>query len=68
LIFVIPLLVLGLVLQLFMLRDVFKHHDVSGACPYCSAPIKTSDAMIRLNCPACNKVIVVRDEKLEALD
>jgi predicted RNA-binding Zn-ribbon protein involved in translation (DUF1610 family) len=65
LIFGIPLLVVGLILPLFMMRDVFKHNDVSGVCPYCSAPIKTSDATIRLNCPACNRVIVVRDEKLE---
>lgn len=68
LIFGIPLVVIGLVLPLFMMRDVLKHNDVNGVCPYCSTPIKTSDAMIRLNCPACNKVVVVRDEKLEALD
>jgi predicted RNA-binding Zn-ribbon protein involved in translation (DUF1610 family) len=66
LIFGIPLLVIGLVLPLFMMRDVFKRHDVSGVCPYCSAPIKTSDATIRLNCPVCNRVIAVRDEKLVA--
>jgi hypothetical protein len=66
LIFGIPLLVIGLVLPLFMMRDVFKRSDVNGPCPYCSAPIKTSDATIRLNCPACNRVIVVRNEKLEA--
>jgi len=68
LIFGIPLLVIGIVLPLFMMRDVFKHNEVSGVCPYCSAPIKTSDATIRLNCPACNRVIVVRDEKLVAAD
>ena len=68
LIFGIPLVVIGLALPLFMMRDVFKHNDVSGPCPYCSAPIKTSDATIRLNCPACNRVIVVRDEKLVAAD
>ena len=68
LIFGIPLLVIGLVLPLFMMRDVLKHNEVSGACPYCAAPIKTSDATIRLNCPACNRVIVVRDEKLEAAE
>lgn len=68
LIFGIPLVVIGLVLPLFMMRDVLKHNDVSGLCPYCSAPIKTSDATIRLNCPACNRVIVIRDEKLVAAD
>ena len=68
LIFGIPLLVMGLVLPLLMMRDVLKHNEISGPCPYCSASIKTSDATIRLNCPACNRVIVVRDEKLEAAD
>lgn len=65
LIFGIPLLVAGLVLPLIMMRDVLKSAEVSGVCPYCSAPIKTSDATIRLNCPACNRKILVRDEKLE---
>ena len=68
LIFGIPLLVIGLGLPLFMMRDVFKHNEVSGVCPYCATPIKTSDATIRLNCPACNRVVVVRDEKLEAAE
>ena len=65
LIFGIPLLVAGLVLPLVMMRDVLKSAEVSGVCPYCSVPIKTSDATIRLNCPACNKKVLVRDEKLE---
>jgi len=68
LIFGIPLLVLGLVLPLFMLRDGLKRSDVNGNCPYCGAPIKTSDATIRLNCPVCNRVIAVRDEKLIAAE
>jgi len=68
LIFGIPLLVLGLVLPLFMMRGVLKGSEVSGDCPYCSTPIKTSDATIRLNCPACNRVIAVRDEKLVAVE
>ena len=68
LIFGLPLLILGLILPLFMMRDVLKKNDVSGVGPYCSTPIKTSDATIRLNCPACNRVIVVRDEKLLAAE
>ena len=64
LIFGIPLLIAGLVLPLFTMRDVFKRNDVSGLCPYCSVPIKTSDATIRLNCPACNRKIVVKDMNL----
>ena len=64
LVFGIPLLVAGLVLPLIMMRDLFKHNEVTGVCPYCSVPIKTSDATIRLECPACKRVIVVRDMKL----
>jgi len=65
LIFGIPLLLAGLVLPLVMMRDVLKHNVITGECPYCSAAIKTSDATIRLNCPACNRRILVRDETLE---
>lgn len=64
LIFGIPLLIAGLVLPLFMMRDLFHHNEVNGVCPYCGAPIKTSDATIRLNCPACRRVIEVRDTTL----
>jgi len=68
LIFGIPLLIAGLVLPLIMMRDVLKQNEVNGLCPYCSAEIKTSDATIRLNCPGCNRVIIVRDEKFEAAE
>ena len=68
LIFGIPLLIAGLVLPLIMMRDVLKQNEVSGLCPYCSEAIKTSDATIRLNCPRCNRVIIVRDEKFEAAE
>ena len=61
LIFGIPLLIAGLVLPVFMMRDLFHHNEINGTCPFCDAPIKTSDATIRLNCPACKRVIEVRD-------
>jgi predicted RNA-binding Zn-ribbon protein involved in translation (DUF1610 family) len=64
LIFGIPLLVAGLVLPLFTMRDFFKHDVVKDLCPYCEAEIKTSDATIRLNCPSCNRTLVVREMKL----
>ncbi|MDQ2975355.1 MAG: hypothetical protein M3R69_08085 [Acidobacteriota bacterium] len=63
LVFGIPLLLAGLILPLFMMRDLFTKNDVAGACPYCGAPIKTSDATIRLECPACNHLVGVREEK-----
>lgn len=68
LIFGIPLLIAGLVVPLFMMRDLFTQNEVTGVCPYCSAPIKTSDATIRLECPACQRMIVVRDMKLHATE
>lgn len=65
LIFGIPLLIAGLILPLFMMRDLFHHNEVSGPCPYCGAPIKTSDATIRLNCPSCKRLIEVRESTLQ---
>lgn len=65
LIFGIPLLIAGLVLPLFMMRNLFQHNEVSGACPYCDTPIKTSDATIRLNCPSCKRVIEVKETTLQ---
>jgi hypothetical protein len=65
LIFGIPLLIAGLVLPLIMMRDLFTQNEITSVCPYCSVPIKTSDATIRLECPACKGAIVVRDMKLQ---
>jgi len=65
LIFGIPLLIAGLVLPLFMMRDLFHHNEINSTCPYCDAPIKTSDATIRLNCPSCKRVIEVRELTLQ---
>lgn len=64
LVFGIPLLLAGLILPVIMMRDLFHHNVVSGDCPYCGAAIKTSDATIRLNCPACKRLIEVRDASL----
>ena len=65
LIFGIPLLIAGLVLPVIMMRDLFHHNEVNGTCPFCSAPIKTSDATIRLNCPSCRRLIEVRETTLQ---
>jgi DNA-directed RNA polymerase subunit RPC12/RpoP len=64
LIFGIPLLVAGLVIPLFMMRDLFKTAEIQGPCPNCGATIKTSDATLQLRCPGCQSVIDVREEKL----
>ena len=65
LIFGIPLLIAGLVLPVFMMRDLFHPNEVDGVCPFCGAPIKTSDATIRLNCPSCKRLIEVRETSLQ---
>ena len=68
LIFGIPLLLAGLVVPLIMMREFFTQTEVSGPCPYCSAPIKTSDATIRLECPNCHGVVAVREGELNAVE
>ena len=64
LIFGIPLLAAGLIIPLFMMRDLFKTSEINAPCPNCNAPIKTSDATLQLRCTNCHKVINVRDREL----
>ena len=64
LIFGIPLLVAGLVIPVFMMRDLFKTNEINAPCPNCGAPIRTSDATLRLKCPRCESVIDVREKQL----
>ena len=68
LIFGIPLLIAGLVLPLIMMRDLFKPNEVTGVCPNCSTAIRTSTSTIRLECPGCQQLLVVRDMQLYAAD
>ncbi|HEV2912768.1 MAG TPA: hypothetical protein VGX92_05570 [Pyrinomonadaceae bacterium] len=63
LLFGIPLLLAGLILPLFMMRDIFAGNSIEGACPACGTSIKTSGATIRLSCPGCEKPLVVQDAK-----
>jgi ribosomal protein S27E len=64
LIFGIPLLVAGLLIPLFMMRDQFKTNEIKAPCPDCGATIRTSDATLQLKCSSCQSVINVRGEKL----
>src|SRR3981081_945246 len=64
LIFGIPLLVAGLVIPVFMMRDLFKTTEIKEPCPNCGATIRTSDATLQLRCQSCQSVINIRDEKL----
>jgi hypothetical protein len=64
LIFGVPLIFAGLIIPLFMMRDLFRTSEIKAPCPGCGETIKTSDATLQLRCPSCHKVINVREEKL----
>lgn len=64
LIFGIPLLVAGLVIPVFMMRDLFKTNEIKEPCPNCGATVRTSDATLQLRCQSCQRVINVREGKL----
>ena len=64
LIFGIPLLVAGLVIPVFMMRDLFKSNEIKAPCPNCGTTIRTSDATLQLRCPGCQAVINVREGKM----
>src|SRR5213593_178934 len=48
LIFGIPLLLAGLIVPVFMMRDIFKPNEIKAPCPNCGATICTSDATLQL--------------------
>jgi hypothetical protein len=64
LIFGIPLLVAGLIIPVFMLRDLFTTNEIKAPCPNCGATVRTSDATLQLRCQSCQRVIDVRDKQL----
>jgi len=64
LIFGIPLLAAGLIIPMFMLRDLFVTAEVKEPCPNCGAMIRTSDATLQLRCESCHKVINVRERRM----
>jgi hypothetical protein len=64
LIFGIPLLAAGLIIPMFMIRDLFVTAELKEPCPNCGAPIRTSDATLQLRCESCQKVINVRERRL----
>jgi hypothetical protein len=59
LIFGVPLMLAGLVIPLFMMREHFSQHDVDGACPECGSDIHTTEATVRINCPSCKQHLSV---------
>jgi predicted RNA-binding Zn-ribbon protein involved in translation (DUF1610 family) len=63
LLFGIPLLLAGLIVPLFMVRDIFTRNEFEDACPNCGTTIRTSDSTLKLECPSCEKIINVREQK-----
>ena len=64
LVFGIPMIIAGLIVPLLMMRGQFTQNEIAEPCPYCGVDINTSDSAIRVECPACNRMVVVRDLKL----
>ena len=62
LLFGIPLLLAGLLVPLFMV-GIFTRNEFEEPCPNCGTKIRTSDSTLSLECPKCEKVISVRDQK-----
>jgi len=64
LVFGIPLILAGMLVPLLMMRGQMTQQEIAGPCPYCGEALKTSDTAIRLECPACNRLVAVHDLKL----
>jgi len=41
---------------------------VVGGCPYCGYKIRTSKHRINTRCPACRKLLVIRDNKFIGIE
>lgn len=64
LLFGIPLMSAGVIVPLFMMRQNFTGHNVNAPCPNCGTSIRTSDGTLKLECPSCRKILLVRDSTL----
>ncbi|MDX6693284.1 MAG: hypothetical protein QOF02_887 [Blastocatellia bacterium] len=64
LLFGIPLMMAGVILPLFMMRQNFTSQAVEAECPNCGTAIKTSDGTRKIECPSCRKILLARDSKL----
>jgi predicted RNA-binding Zn-ribbon protein involved in translation (DUF1610 family) len=64
LLFGIPMIIAGVVIPLFMMRGHFASQDIVAPCPACGTTVKTSDGTLQLDCPSCEKVLVVKSGQL----
>lgn len=63
-VFGVPLIIGGLLAPHLAMRIFLTRDEISGPCPYCWSPVKTSVSGIELNCPDCHQRIAVRDMRL----
>ena len=57
LLFGIPMIVAGVVLPLFMMREHFTSNDAEATCPACEKTIKASNHKLQLDCPSCGRTL-----------
>lgn len=67
-VFGVPLIIGGLFAPHFAMRVLLTRDEISGCCPYCWSPVKTSDSALELNCPDCHQRIAVRDRHLYRME
>jgi len=58
LLFGIPMILAGVILPLFMMREHFSSHDVDAPCPACGQNIHASDHKLQLDCPSCGRTVL----------
>ena len=65
----IPVMLLSVILAFIapiMGWNLAPRHWLSGSCPYCEYPeLKVRDNVPGVNCPACNKRIVIREKQFK---
>ena len=64
LLFGIPMIVAGVILPLFLMRDHFTSHDVVVPCPACGELIKASDHKLQLDCSSCGKTVTNKNGEI----
>lgn len=62
--FGVPLIIGGLFAPHLAMRLFPIRNEISRPCPYCRCPVKTSDSLLKLNCPKCHQQIAVRNTRL----
>jgi predicted RNA-binding Zn-ribbon protein involved in translation (DUF1610 family) len=64
LLFGIPMIIAGVILPLFMMRDTFANHDVVSPCPACGSKVNVAENMMQFDCPECGSTLRVRGGQL----